>query len=139
MEDERMADQMMNFDMVNEVSDSENDGNFHCPKPNDAFTEETPEVVLELTYEDTESHIEEEQPYQVNETAEKGTQIHQPAVSLGHCSVEELSNIPGAISYYTFFQDLDHFTYVFNCLGPASENLRYKSQKLSPKNEFLLL
>ncbi len=67
------------------------------------------------------------------------TRISHPPSSFCNFGVESLSQEPGAIQYYTSFSDYEHFKYVFGCLGPAAFELKYKSQKLSPEDEFLLL
>jgi len=95
-----------------------------------ASKEEAKEEAAEKEGEDTVEQV----------SAEKGVQVcSTPSLTFGNCSVECLADLPGGFPYYTSFQDLVHFNYVFSCLGPASSHLTYKSQKLKPQDEFLLL
>lgn len=53
-------------------------------------------------------------------------------------SIEQLEENAEMIKYYTGFQGYDHFIYLFQGLGPAANNLEYKTRSLGPKNELLL-
>jgi hypothetical protein len=43
-----------------------------------------------------------------------------------------------SVAFYTGFQSYDHFLYLFQSLGPAAEQLDYKSRVLSTKDELFL-
>ena len=56
----------------------------------------------------------------------------------GEMTIEGLSQMAGAVHYYTSLTDMDHFNYVFSSLGPAAMDLKYQCKKLKPQDEFLL-
>lgn len=106
--------------------------------------EDLPDVVFEVTIADREeeNHTADEKLKEEQKTGkvDKSVQVaNTTSLTFGCVSIENLSDLPGGFSYYTSFQDLDHFMYVFSCLGPASMHLAYQSQKLKPQDEFLLL
>jgi hypothetical protein len=53
-------------------------------------------------------------------------------------SIHGLKDDPDAIAFYTGFQSFDHFIYLYQSLGPAAEQLSYKSRVLSSKDELFL-
>jgi hypothetical protein len=53
-------------------------------------------------------------------------------------SIHRWKENPDAIAFYTGFQSYDHFLYLFQSLGPAAEQLSYRSRVLSTKDELFL-
>ena len=52
--------------------------------------------------------------------------------------IDLFENNPEAVDYYTGFNDVGHFNYFFNCLGPAANDLLYQCQCLSRRDELFL-
>ena len=77
---------------------------------------------------------------------DKGTQTqifntHSIAVqvqSRAIISVESLTNTPSAFKFYTGFENSDHFRYLLEFLGPAADQLSYKSRLLTTEEELLV-
>ena len=55
----------------------------------------------------------------------------------GKMDIMSLHDQPKMVCFYTSFQNLEHFIFVFECLGEAAHFLDYKSN-LDPKNELFL-
>ena len=53
-------------------------------------------------------------------------------------SVDRIKNNPEMLQYYTSFDDYEHFSYVFQGLGPAKYHLTYQCKDLGRQDEFLL-
>ncbi len=56
----------------------------------------------------------------------------------GQFSISVFYDRPDMIRFYTSFRDYAHFKYFFHCLGPAANNLMYKSHTLEPEDELFL-
>jgi hypothetical protein len=56
----------------------------------------------------------------------------------GILSIQRIKNDPDAVKLFTGFSDYDHFLYLYQCLGPATEHLLYKSVLLGPQDELFL-
>ncbi len=111
----------------------------------DTLSPNETEVLIELDIsrdknedEDTDNNEEHRATPISIETAEKGIQVQRGILPIGGFSVENLSKLDGAMHYYTSFADIDHFNYVFKCLGDNVDKLNYKCQSLKTEDEFLL-
>lgn len=58
--------------------------------------------------------------------------------SNGRFSINFLESNPRAIHYYTGLNDIQHFRFFLDCLGPAAFCLMFKSRILSEENELFL-
>ena len=93
----------------------------------DPFCEE---IVTGMTHQDKSTQADFVPESEVSEE-----QTLQPEAPL---SINRIKSDAEKIHYYTGFDDYEHFLYVYRSLGPAAEELLYKSDSLSPQNEFLL-
>ncbi|XP_033762333.1 uncharacterized protein LOC117343891 [Pecten maximus] len=57
---------------------------------------------------------------------------------IGDCRIQNYSNNPKGVQYWTGFAKYHHFMFVFNCLGPAARDLNYKCTSLSAEDQFFL-
>lgn len=92
------------------------------------------EVVVESLPLSTDSQSIHEEPER--EHADEEVQCEIPVV--GKFAIEGMKNNSKMISYYTGFNDYDHFMLLFNILGPASFDLNYKCTLLSPQDQLFL-
>lgn len=53
-------------------------------------------------------------------------------------SIHNLKDKPNAVLHFTGFESYEHFIYLFQCLGPAANNLSYKSTSLDAFDELFL-
>ncbi|KAK6169859.1 hypothetical protein SNE40_020834 [Patella caerulea] len=53
-------------------------------------------------------------------------------------SIENFCENPGAIKYYSGFNNYNHFMFFFNLLGPVVFDLNYKCSLLEPKDQLFL-
>jgi hypothetical protein len=53
-------------------------------------------------------------------------------------SIFKFEHNPEMVKFYTGFETYEHFLYVYHCLGPAAEELQYKSKTLEARDELFL-
>ncbi len=111
-------------------------------EPPDVGQPDVPDFLIEMEIDEVDEEPMEVDPAQTEkykstacQTSVVGEKKLCPNPVVGNMNVESLS--AQQILYYTGFGAYDHFKYVFGCLGPAAENLKYKSP-LTAQNEFLL-
>ena len=56
----------------------------------------------------------------------------------GKFAIKGMKNNSRMISFYTGFNNYDHFMLLFNILGPAAFDLNYKCSLLSPQDQLFL-
>ena len=92
------------------------------------------EVVVESLPLSSDSQPVEEEPE--IEHDDKEVQCEIPVV--GKFAIEGMKNNSRMISFYTGFNNYDHFMLLFNILGPAAFDLNYKCSLLSPQDQLFL-
>ena len=80
--------------------------------------------------------------YQTDDLSTNTAQAGAAATKRTHVgqlvSIEQLKENEEMMKYYTGFGQYDHFIFLFQGLGPAANDLKYKSRSLGPMDELLL-
>lgn len=95
-----------------------------------------PEVQMEVEVE--EDSGEAEQCELQTEPAALDKEIQCNLSCMDAYSIENFELNPKAVSYYTGFNDYNHFMAFYYCLGPSVDELSYQCSSLSPKNQLFL-